>query len=80
MITRPILLLIALSATLSLTSCATNTDEAYTKCTDHALAQLDEAAMTPEEFADQAVVAADDCQAAAEANPASFNQQWNQQR
>jgi hypothetical protein len=62
---------------VTLTGCAPDTSEAYTKCTERGLSYLDETTMTPEAYVDAAVTVAEACQLAAKRDPAAFNAEWS---
>jgi hypothetical protein len=65
---------------LALTGCAPNTDEAYTRCTRSQLTlwQLQHPDATTDEVIDEAIVIAEACEAAAEADPQRFIDIWMQ--
>jgi hypothetical protein len=64
---------------LALTGCAPNTDEAYTRCTRSqvTLWQLQHPDATSEETIDYAIAIAEECDAAAEADPEGFIDAWS---
>jgi hypothetical protein len=63
---------------LALTGCAPDTSDAHEVCarSQITLWQLQHPDATLEEFADQAAAIAEECLAAAAADPAGFNEVW----
>lgn len=64
---------------LALTGCTPNTDEAYAVCTRSQLAlwEAQHPNASVEQFADQAAAVADECAAAAKADPQGFIDTWS---
>jgi hypothetical protein len=63
---------------LALTGCAPNTDAAFTECVDTQVGtwRIANPAATVEQFADYAALVAEECSAAAEADPQGFIDTW----
>jgi hypothetical protein len=77
--TRRALVLLAAVFMVALAGCAPNTDAAYKRCFDTLTltANLDDTLTSDERIA-QMIEVAEVCRAAAKADPAGFNQQWNE--